>query len=120
MKMQSMNWKKGLGILALSLCAILAAHAQFPFFGGGAFGGQNQNRNNSSTTYNSAGSVGNANIMAEPDSHDIIINADENTTKALMEVIRNLDKPQPQVLIKVVFLEVTHNNSLDVGIEGNY
>jgi general secretion pathway protein D len=35
-------------------------------------------------------------------------------------VITNLDRPKPQVLIKVVFLEVTHNNSLDVGVEGAY
>jgi general secretion pathway protein D len=118
MKMQLM--KKSLGILALTLGAALVTYAQpFPFFGGGFGANQNQNRGTTST-YNSAGSVGNANIMAEPDSHDIIINADENTTKALMEVIKNLDKPQPQVLIKVVFLEVTHNNSLDVGIEGQY
>ena len=38
----------------------------------------------------------------------------------MMEVIKNLDHPQPQVLIKVVFLEVTHNDSLDIGIEGPY
>ena len=120
MKMQSMNWRKSLGILALSLSAALVTHAQpFPFFGGGFGAGQNQNRGTTGN-YNSAGSVGNANIMAEPDSHDIIINADENTTAALKEIIKNLDKPQPQVLIKVVFLEVTHNNSSDIGIEGNY
>jgi general secretion pathway protein D len=120
MKTQLMNWKKGLGILALSVCATLVTHAQpFPFFGGGAFGGA-QTQNRSSTSYNPAGSVGNASIMAEPDSHNIIISADANTTAALKEIIKNLDVPQPQVLIKVVFLEVTHNNSSDIGIEGQY
>lgn len=120
MKTQLINWKKGLGILAVGICTALTTHAQpFPFFGGN-FGGQNRNTSSSSTTYNTAGSVGNASIMAEPDSHDIIINADQATTAALKEIIKNLDRPQPQVLIKVVFLEVTHNNSSDIGIEGQY
>jgi len=109
------------GIAALTLCAALPAFAQ-PF-GGGFFGGgaATQNRQASaSTTYNPAGNVGNATVMVDPDTHNLIIDADEETTKAMMEVIRNLDHPQPQVLIKVVFLEVTHNDSLDIGIEGQY
>ena len=36
----------------------------------------------------------------------------------LAQVITNLDRPKPQVLIKVVFMEVSYRNSLDVGIEG--
>jgi len=35
-------------------------------------------------------------------------------------VISNLDIPKPQVLIKVVFLEVTHNNAYDIGVEGGF
>jgi len=35
-------------------------------------------------------------------------------------VISNLDRPKPQVLIKVVFVELTHNNSSDIGIEGGF
>ena len=119
MKIESANWKKYLGgLLAFGICAAFQAHAQ-PF--GGFFGGGAQNRPaTSSTTYNSAGNVGNASVMVDPDTHNLIINADEETTKAMMDVIKNLDHPQPQVLIKVVFLEVTHNNSSDIGIEGSY
>jgi general secretion pathway protein D len=106
------------GVAALAVCTAIQTHAQFNI---GAFGGaQNQNRQQSSTTYNSAGSVGNAQIMVDQDSHNLIITADEETTKAIQEAIKFLDRPQPQVLIKVVFLEVTHNNSLDIGIEGQY
>ena len=32
----------------------------------------------------------------------------------------SLDRPKPQVLIKVVFLEVTHSDDLDFGVEGSY
>jgi general secretion pathway protein D len=35
-------------------------------------------------------------------------------------VISNLDRPKPQVLIKVVFLEATYRKGSDVGIEGSY
>ena len=122
MKIQLINRNKRLGgILAFVVCAALQAHAQ-PF-GGGFFGGGGgaQNRPASATTtYNPAGSVGNASVMVDPDTHNLILTADPATTAAMMEVIKSLDHPQPQVLIKVVFLEVTHNNSLDIGIEGQY
>jgi len=110
------------GLAALAVCAAIQTHAQPNFGGGGFFGGQTQARQStaSTTTYNPAGNVGNAQIMVDPDTHNLIITADDDTTKALMEVIKNLDTPQPQVLIKVVFLEVTHNNSTDIGIEGQY
>ena len=107
------------GLVALAVCAALQTHAQFNFGGFGG-GGQAQNRQQSTTTYNSAGNVGNAQIMVDPDTHNLILSADDETTKAMMEVIKNLDHPQPQVLIKVVFIEVTHNDSLDLGIEGQY
>jgi len=114
-----MNNKKYLGAMAALVLGALQIHAQpfGGFFGGGAA----QNRSTStSATYNPAGNVGNAQIMVDPDTHNLIINADEETTKAMMEVVKNLDRPQPQVLIKVVFLEVTHNDSFDFGIEGQY
>lgn len=120
MKMQFVNWKKILGIIALCVCAALETRAQ-PFFGGfGGFGGQNRTTGNSTVTYNPAGTIGNANILIEPDSRNLVINADQETTKALLNIIKHLDRPQPQVLIKVVFLEVEHNNSTDIGIEGTY
>src|SRR5205823_3014305 len=45
---------------------------------------------------------------------------DEDTGKYISQVVSNLDRPRPQVLIKVVFLEITHNDSSDIGIEGAY
>ena len=108
-------------IAVIAFGAGFQAHAQpFPFFGGFNNANQNRSATSSSATYNPAGNVGNANVMVDPDTHNLIIDADDETTKALMQVIKNLDRPQPQVLIKVVFLEVTHNNSLDFGIEGQY
>ena len=104
------------GAAALALLAAWQTQAQPNFFNGG----QNRQAQSSSSSYNPAGGVGNAQISIDPDTHNVILNADEATTKAMLEVIKNLDHPQPQVLIKVVFLEVTHNDSLDIGIEGQY
>ena len=118
-----MQWLKMSGILALCLGAALSAGAQgFGGFGGGFGGGfQNQNRGTSgSQTYNPAGGVGNATISIDPDTHNLTIIADKETTDYISQVVSNLDRPQPQVLIKVVFLEVMHNDSLDIGVEGSY
>ena len=50
----------------------------------------------------------------------MVIITDEATHTEIANVIRNLDRPKPQVLIKVLFLEVTHRKDLDVGVEGSY
>ena len=64
--------------------------------------------------------VGNATISYDPDTHNITIIADEETTDEISGVISNLDRPQPQVLIKVVFMQVTHSDALDFGVEGGW
>jgi general secretion pathway protein D len=46
--------------------------------------------------------------------------ADEATARYIAQVLTNLDRPKPQVLIKVVFVEVTYNNASDIGIEGGW
>src|SRR5207249_10036785 len=113
-------------LLALSSLPALQVHAQFGpgGFGGGGFGGQggagaNANRPRRTTRTSPAnGAVGDAVISIDPETRSLIVIADDKTRQYISQVVSNLDRPKPQVLIKVVFLEVTHNNSLDVGIEG--
>jgi general secretion pathway protein D len=64
--------------------------------------------------------IGDALITSDPETRRIIVITDEQTQANISQVISNLDKPKPQVLIKVVFAEVTYNNSLDIGVEGSY
>jgi general secretion pathway protein D len=45
---------------------------------------------------------------------------DDATHEELLKVIHTLDRPKPQVLIKVIFLEVTYNKDSDIGVEGSY
>jgi len=131
--MNTDNFKKSLGgMLVLLLCAGLTTQAQqrttgggggggFPAFGGGFFNAFNAaNRSTTSSAYNNNGSVGNAIIYVDPDTKNIVVIADQPTSEQISNVIANLDRPKPQVLIKVVFLEVQHNNSLDIGVEGAF
>ena len=73
-----------------------------------------------SQSYNPNGQVGSATISVDPDTRNITVIADEETMKQISQVISNLDHPRPQVLIKVVFLEVQHNDASDIGMEGGW
>jgi len=70
--------------------------------------------------YRSNTELGDAVIQIDPETRSLVIVTDEETHRELMTVIKTLDKPKPQVLIKVVFIEVTYNKGIDVGLEGNY
>ena len=125
------------GILLLLFCAAVNLHAQQRFgggggggfggggfggggFGGGGFGGGNRGGTSGSGNYNYNGSVGSAIISVDPVTHNLIVIADKQTTEQIRRVVASLDAPEPQVLIKVVFLEVQHNNSSEIGVEGSY
>jgi general secretion pathway protein D len=64
--------------------------------------------------------IGEATFQIDPDSGQLIIRADEETNRQIQEVLRNLDQPVPQVLIKVLFLEVTHTDGYDIGAEMSF
>ena len=104
----------------LALVALLASQSTtfaqqrggFGGFGGGRGGtGSSQ----SSRTYPGAGEIGSALIMPDAETRRLIVIADEDTAAHISQVITNLDQPKPQVLIKVVFVEVTHDDKTDIG-----
>ena len=72
------------------------------------------------TTYPGATQVGEAMVSSDPETRKLIVVTDDVTAAQIGQVITNLDRASPQVLIKVVFLEVTHRKGLDIGIEGEY
>ena len=124
--------------VAALCCATFTANAQrgggggggggggFGGFGGfGGGGGFNNNNNasrssSSSTAYNNNGAVGSATITVDPQTHNLVIIADETTAEQIRSVIQKLDTPKRQVLIKVVFLEVQRNDSSIIGVQGTY
>jgi type II secretion system protein D len=93
---------------------------------GGATGAGTANRGGTGASasgprqYRSNTQLGDAIIQIDPETKSVIIVTDEDTHREMVNVIRELDKPKPQVLIKVVFLEVTYNKGYDVGVEGGY
>ncbi|MGH7972418.1 MAG: type II secretion system protein GspD, partial [Limisphaerales bacterium] len=102
--------------MSLALMLVVSAYAQQR---GGA-GGNRTSTSATSRQYPSAGTIGDAYYSIDPESRRIVTIADEDTTRYISQVLSNLDRPKPQVLIKVVFLEVTRNNSSDIGIEGGW
>lgn len=59
-------------------------------------------------------------VKFDRETNSIIIITDEETNNQIASIIQTLDQPKPQVLINVLFLEVTYNNDLDLGVEGSF
>jgi type II secretion system protein D len=122
------NWRKYFtGILGLCLGLALQADAQQRGGGGGGGGGFGGGRSSTASsagttarTYPNNTSIGDAYFSIDPETRRVVFIADEATAKAIGQVLTNLDRPKPQVLIKVVFLEVTHTDGSDIGIEGTF
>ena len=64
--------------------------------------------------------LGDALIEFDIETRSIIVIADEETNLQIGELIKELDKPKSQVLIKVAFVELTHNNDSDLGIDASF
>jgi len=123
------NWHKYFtGILGLCVGLALQADAQQRGggFGGGGFGGGSRSGTSSSSssttarTYPNNTSIGDAYFSIDPETRRVVFIADEATVNYMRQVLTNLDRPKPQVLIKVVFIEVTHNDASDIGLEGTF
>ena len=107
-------WK--LALLAAALLLPISSHAQAQrATTRGATGLGSTTREYPNSTM-----VGDALISSDPETRRLIVITDEETNEHIREVITNIDRPKPQVLIKVVFLEVTHTDDLDVGVDARY
>jgi general secretion pathway protein D len=131
-------------ILGLCLASATQAYAQqrttgggggAPGGGGGGFGGfggggggATRSSGASGGTSGAGGSiypnstqVGTVGVSVDPNTGTVAILTDDDTYENKVKpLIESLDRPKPQVLIKVVFLEVTHSDDLDFGVEGSY
>lgn len=59
-------------------------------------------------------------IETDPETGSLIVVTDEETNEYVKKILENLDKPVPQVLIKVLFLEVTLTDDFDLGAQGSF
>jgi len=110
-------------LLALGIaagCVLWTSRLQAQQFGG--VGGAATTRRSSTTTseYPSSTDIGQARITYDQETRSIIVVADEETAMHITNVVRQLDRPTPQVLINCVFVEATHTKGLDIGVDGYY
>lgn len=70
--------------------------------------------------YPNATMVGDAIITSDPETRRLIVITDDDTNEQIKSVIASLDQPKPQVLINVVFLQVTHGDDLNLGVDAHY
>jgi len=56
-------------------------------------------------------------VVADPDTNSLLVTTATKYEQQVKQIIAELDKPVPQVLIKVLIAEVTHDNSDDLGAE---
>jgi general secretion pathway protein D len=94
-------------------------------FGGGTFGGAGRSTtggsgSSASRQYPNNTTIGDAYFSIDPETRRVVFIADEATAHYIGQVLTNLDRPKPQVLIKVVFLEVNRDDASDIGVEGYY
>ena len=61
---------------------------------------------------------GQADVQADPATNSVVIRTSPRNLEAIRRIIQNLDRPRPQVLIKVLITEVTLDNELRFGVEG--
>lgn len=94
------------------------------FGGGGGFGGGNTGRTGGfgggfSNNASRAGTdlSGQVTIIADPDTNSLLVRTKPANYERVKEVIAELDRPVPQVLIKVLVAEVSHDDSNDLGAE---
>lgn len=98
--------------LLLSVGFAQMAHGQ-------AAAGRTATRSNAAN-YPSSTQVGQASISTDPETRKLVVVTDDKTAEDIGKVIASLDRPAPQVLIKVVFIEATYSKGLDLGVEGSY
>ena len=116
--------KVALIFLAIGLAASLTAHAQpgqgFGGFSGGGTTTTPRSSSRSTTTYPASTDIGQARITYDAETRSIIIVADEETASHITNMVHQLDRPTPQVLINCVFMEATYSKGTDIGVDGTY
>lgn len=80
-------------------------------------GGGNSQRLSQQAQQAASDLSGEISIIADTDSNSLLIRTAPANYSRVKTVLDELDKPVQQVLIKVLFAEVTHNNTSDIGAE---
>lgn len=79
---------------------------------GGNTGGANSSQNRPQTEL-----TGEVYVVADTDTNSLLVTAPYKYKDQVVEIIKSLDRPIAQVLIKVLVAEVTHDNAADFGVD---
>lgn len=107
-------------LLAGGVLAELALQAQPAAGFGGTGQRSNASRSRNTTDYPSSTDIGQARITYDAETRSIIVVADDDTAAHITNMVRQLDRPAPQVLINCVFMEATYSKGTDIGVDGMY
>jgi len=80
----------------------------------GGFGGMRISPTTAAAASDLAGQVY---VVADEDTNSLLVTAATKNFDRIKAILLELDRPVPQVLIKVLIAEVTHDNSIDLGAE---
>jgi general secretion pathway protein D len=61
--------------------------------------------------------IGQVYVVADQDTNSLLVATASKFDQRVRDIIKQLDRPVPQVLIKVLIAEVSHDNSLDLGAD---
>jgi len=73
-----------------------------------------------STLSSASDLVGQVYVVSDDDTNSLLVTAATKNFDRIKEILADLDRPVPQVLIKVLIAEVTHEDTLDLGAEFSY
>ena len=76
--------------------------------------GQGQPGNGTGSTSDLLGQV---TVVADSATNSLVVTTASKNRKQVVKIIDDLDRAVPQVLIKVLVCEVTHTNTVDLGVE---
>jgi general secretion pathway protein D len=85
--------------------------------GGGGFGGGGSSGSTSGTPSLLADLVGQVEVVADADTNSLLVLTATKYEEPVKDIITELDRPVPQVLIKCLIAEVTHDRSDDLGLD---
>lgn len=123
---QTNSRRLGFFLVAGCVLAGITVHAQPGQGGFGGFGNVGGNTGGSrtssarNTSYPSSTDIGQARITYDAETRSLIVVSDDKTAEQIKDMVKQLDRPTPQVLIKCVFLEATYTKDLNLGVEGTY
>jgi len=97
-------------------------NASAQFFGGNTrnTAGRTTSSRTGTSDYPTSTQMGTATVSVDPETRRVFVVTDEETAAYVENVVKDLDRPTPQVLIKCIFLEATYSKDSDIGVDGIY